>query len=276
MTRYGIVVIATLAAACVPEKKYQAAVSEAAASLRRANDADERVKACEQKVADLTTALGEEQVAKAVASAEAARQRALAGQLAESKGLLEAERAAAAAEAARQRELAARLAQEKSALEQRSKEYASLAASLDSEIKAGQIQLSELQGRLTVRLAEKVLFASGSATIGAAGRVALAKIAEAFHDVKGRIIRVEGHTDDVPIRTARFPSNWELSAARAIAVVRLLQERGVDPSLLGAAGYGEYQPVAGNDTVEGRAENRRIEISLAAPLDAIETRPVSP
>ena len=101
---------------------------------------------------------------EAAKRAVVARQRALAGQLAESKEQLEAEKAVAAAEAARQRELASKLAQEKMALEQRSKEYESLAASLDREIKAGQIQLSELQGRLTVRLAEKVLFASGSAT----------------------------------------------------------------------------------------------------------------
>jgi chemotaxis protein MotB len=277
MTRTGLCLfLATLAAACgVPEKKYQAAVTEASRNMKSAEDASQRAAAAEQKVADLTETLGQEKAAKAVAAAEAARQRALAGQLAESKEQLEAEKAVAAAEAARQRELAAQLAQEKTALEQKSKEYAALAASLDREIKAGQIQLSELQGRLTVRLAEKVLFASGSATIGKAGREALSKIAEAFHGVQGRIIRVEGHTDNLAIRTARFPSNWDLSAARAIAVVRLLQDEGVDPSLLGAAGYGEFQPVASNDTPEGRAENRRIEISLAAPLAASETRPAS-
>jgi chemotaxis protein MotB len=77
---------------------------------------------------------------------------------------------------------------------------------------------------------------------------------------------VEGHTDDVPIKSAAFPSNWELSAARAIAVVRFLQDQGVDPAKLAAAGYGEYQPIAGNDTPEGRAQNRRIEITLAASV----------
>jgi chemotaxis protein MotB len=253
MARALLVLALALAACGVPEKKYQAALDESARHMKGLEDAERRVAACDQRVADLTRSLGEEQAAKAVADAEVARQRALAGQL-------EAQ--------------AAKLAQEKSVLEEKSKEYESLATSLDKEIRAGQVRLTELKGKLTVRLAEKVLFASGSATIGKDGRAALSKIAEAFRGVTGRIIRVEGHTDNVPIRTARFPSNWELSAARAIAVVRLLQEDGVDPSLLGAAGYAENQPVASNDTSEGRAENRRIEISLAAPFAGLPEAPV--
>jgi chemotaxis protein MotB len=261
------VVLALAAAGCgIPKKQYQAALDEAAKNLKSTEEAQARAAAAEQQVADLTQALGKEQSAKAMAAAEAER-------LSATKEQLEAEKSAAAAEAERQRQLAAQLALEKSALEQKSREYESLASSLDKEIKAGQVKLTELKGKLTVRLAEKVLFASGSATIGREGRAALTKIAEAFRDVHGRIVRVEGHTDNVPIHTARFPSNWELSAARAIAVVRLLQDQGVDPSLLGAAGYAEYQPVAPNDTPEGRAENRRIEISLAAPLETLPSAP---
>ena len=159
--------------------------------------------------------------------------------------LLLAEKAATAAEAERQRQLATRLAEEKAALQKRSTEYQSLATSLDQEIKAGRIQLSELQGKVTVRMAEKVLFASGSAVINAEGRKTLQTLAEAFKSISGRIVRVEGHTDNVPIRTERFPSNWELSAARAIAVVRYLQERGVDPDLLGAGRVRELHQAAG-------------------------------
>jgi chemotaxis protein MotB len=80
-----------------------------------------------------------------------------------------------------------------------------------------------------------------------------------------RPVQVQGHTDDVPISgrlAERFPSNWELSAARAVNVARFLQERGVDPTLLSATGYSEYRPRAGNDTPEGRQQNRRIEILL--------------
>lgn len=206
---------------------------------------------------------------KAAASAEAERQRRLAGELAKTAKDLEAEKASAASEAERQRQLAERLAAEKADLEKRSADYQSLASSLSAEIKAGRVQVSELQGKLTVRMAEKVLFPTGSATISKDGQGTLKAVAAGLQAVKGRIIRVEGHTDDVPIHNERFPSNWELSAGRAIAVVRFLQAQGIEPARLGAAGYAEFQPIAPNDTPEGRAQNRRIEISLALPPSAV-------
>jgi len=89
-------------------------------------------------------------------------------------------------------------------------------------------------------------------------------VAEALAGVQGKLIRVEGHTDNVPVHASTWTSNWDLSAARALAVVRVLQEKGVDPTRLAAAGYGEYQPIASNDTPEGKSLNRRIEIVLAA------------
>ncbi len=251
----AVVVFLFLGAACgVPEEKYKAAVTEADRNLREVGDQRSRAEAAEAKARDNA------------ARAEAAEKRV--AELARAKEALEAQSASAAAEAERQRKLAEQLAQEKSSLQAKSQEYESLATSLDKEIKAGQVKISELQGKVTVRMGEKVLFPSGSATISADGRATLKKIAAAFAAVKDRIIRVEGHTDNVPIHTDRFPSNWELSSARAIAVVRELQALGIDPRLLGAAGYAEFQPVAANDTPEGRAENRRIEISLAAPLSA--------
>jgi chemotaxis protein MotB len=300
----GFVVAGGLvAAACgVPEQKYKAALAEQQAALKDADDqkarADAgdkklagcnkltgdlqgRADACERRAADLSARLTELEQAASAATADAAKQRELAAQLSKTRELLEVEKAAAAAEAAQQRALVSQLSRskeqleaDKAALERKSAEYEALTSSLEGEIKNGRIQVSELQGKVTVRLAERVLFPSGSATLAKDGLVALRKIADAFKGVKGRIIRVEGHTDNVPIRTDRFPSNWELSAARAIAVVRVLQERGVDPALLGAAGYAQYQPIAANDSAEGRAQNRRIEISLAAPLAALpEAKP---
>lgn len=270
-TRGWLSVVAALGlAACgVPEQKYKAAVAESERSMREASEQQARANASEQRAAGLSARLAQLEQAVSSASADAAKQRELANQLAQTRELLLAEKTATAAEAERQRQLAARLAEEKSALQKRSAEYESLATSLDQEIRAGRIQLTELQGKVTVRMAEKVLFPSGSAVINAEGKQTLQKVAEAFKGVKGRIIRVEGHTDNVPIHTERFPSNWELSAARAIAVVRYLQDRGVDPEVLGAAGYAEYQPIASNDTAEGKAQNRRIEISLAAPPTAL-------
>jgi chemotaxis protein MotB len=283
--------VASALACGVPEQKYKAALAEnekALAENQKAvkEGADQRVRAdgLEQKLAE-ETARGDaaekragdlsaqlaalEKAAAQAASADAAKQQELSDQLVKTRETLEAEKQAAASEADKQRQHTKQLEEEKTALAKRSAEYEALAQSLDQQIQAGQIQLSELRGKLTVRMAEKVLFPSGSATVSAAGKQTLDKIGDALKNVKGRIIRVEGHTDNVPIKTAKFPSNWELSSARAIAVVRILQGDGVDPGLLAAAGYAQYQPIAPNDTPTGRAQNRRIEISLAtAPQEA--------
>ncbi|MGB8932352.1 MAG: OmpA family protein [Anaeromyxobacteraceae bacterium] len=150
----------------------------------------------------------------------------------------------------------------KAELEKRSSEYEQLAQSLKGEIESGRIELSELKGKMTVKMKDKILFSSGSATIGKEGYSALTRVAEALRSVKGKAIRVEGHTDNVPTAGSSFASNWELSAARSLAVVRFLQDQGVDPTKLASAGYGEYQPIGANDTPEGRSLNRRIEIVL--------------
>lgn len=279
----GLTLVFAGLACGVPKEKYQAAVAEAERNMKSAGDERERAEACEVKqqeaerrAAELSARLAQLEKAASAANADASRQRELVAELARAKETLEAQSASASAsaEAARQRELAEQLQRDKSTLQAKSKQYETLASSLDKEIQAGQIKLSELEGKLTVRMGERVFFPSGSATVSADGKATLRKISEAFAAVQGRMI-VEGHTDVVPIHNARFPSNWELSAARAIAVVRYPQEQGIDPKLLGAAGYGEYQPIATNDSPEGRAENRRIEISLAAPLEALPTASAS-
>jgi chemotaxis protein MotB len=117
---------------------------------------------------------------------------------------------------------------------------------------------------MTVKMKDKILFSSGSARIGKEGKEALTAVAEVLAGIEDKVVRVEGHTDNVPLGRGGFATNWELSTARALAVVRLLQDSGVDPARLAAAGYGEFQPIASNDTPEGRSENRRIEIVLAA------------
>lgn len=164
----------------------------------------------------------------------------------------------------------------KAELEKKSGEYEQLATSLRSEIEAGRIELMELRGRTTVKLKDKILFASGSATLGLDGKEALRKVAEALRGLQGKTVRVEGHTDNVPTgSTGPFPSNWELSSARALAVVHFLQDAGVDPTRISAAGNAEFQPIATNDTPEGRSLNRRIEIVLV-PLDGAVAVPTAP
>jgi chemotaxis protein MotB len=156
-------------------------------------------------------------------------------------------------------------AQELAALEQRSAQYEKLTRSLQSQISAGQVEISELRGKMTVKLRDKILFPSGSASLNRDGRGALDAVADAFKGLEGKNVLVAGYTDNVPTGAkGRYQDNWDLSAARAIAVVRYLQSKGVDPQMLGAAGFSQYRPIATNGTAEGRSENRRIEIALTA------------
>lgn len=151
-----------------------------------------------------------------------------------------------------------------------SKTFEDLLDRMKGEISQGQVTISELKGKLTVNMVDAILFDSGKAEVKLAGMEVLKKVVDILKDVKDRAIRIEGHTDNVQIvgnLTKRFPSNWELSAARAINVARYLQGQGVDPEVLSAVAHGEYRPVASNDTEEGKARNRRIEIILV-PKDA--------
>lgn len=146
-----------------------------------------------------------------------------------------------------------------------SKTYENLLDEMKEEIQQGQIAITELKGKLTVDVVDKILFDSGKAEIKKEGMEVLKRVVQALRNVEDKTIRVEGHTDNVPIAGAlakRYPTNWELSAARAINVTRYLENQGIDPALLSAAAFGEHQPVADNETPEGRAKNRRIAIIL--------------
>jgi chemotaxis protein MotB len=131
-----------------------------------------------------------------------------------------------------------------------------------SALESKDITISELQGKLTVNILDRILFDSGEAVLKPEGEKVLTRIAGILEQYPKRQIHVIGHTDNVPIRASardRFASNWELSTTRATAAVRFLQEKAnVDPLRLGAVGYGEFHPIAENTTAEGRAKNRRI------------------
>jgi len=149
-------------------------------------------------------------------------------------------------------------------LEAKSAQYEQLASSLQDQIASGQVEVSELRGKMTVKLKDKVLFASGSTALNKEGQAALNAVAEAFKNLKDKNVIVAGYTDDVPIKKAAFKDNWDLSTARAVTVVRYLQTQGVPPEILGAAGFSQYRPLAPNDSAQNRSANRRIEIALTA------------
>jgi len=159
----------------------------------------------------------------------------------------------------------AQLTEEKGQLEAKSKQYEELAGSLKEQIQSGQVEISELRGKMTVKLKDRVVFSSGSAAINKQGREALDAVAKAFHDLQNKTVVVAGYTDNVPVGGGgAFKDNWDLSTARAVSVVRYLQSKGVEPKMLGAAGFSEYRPLARNDSADGRSQNRRIEIALTA------------
>jgi chemotaxis protein MotB len=131
-----------------------------------------------------------------------------------------------------------------------------------SDLESRDVTISNLQGRLTVNILDRVMFNSGEAVVKPDGETVLRKVASLLAGHPELKIHVIGHTDNVPIR-GRFASNWELSTARALAAVHFLTEKaGVDPRRVGAVGYGEYRPIADNSTAEGRARNRRIAITI--------------
>ena len=159
--------------------------------------------------------------------------------------------------------------------------YSGLVSELESEVAAGQIQIEQLRDGIRLNLPEDILFPSGSATLDPRGAAMLRKVASKLHDHDQRI-EVQGHTDNVPISGAlasRYSTNWELAAARAASVVRLLESEKLDPHRLKAISYGEWAPVASNDTPDGRAKNRRIEIRLIpvkGPADVADTSSPAP
>jgi len=225
----------------------------------------------ESKDASIATALkdGEEANSKAKA-AEAAR-----------KSLEE--------RLAKQEEEGARLAADRDALarqiEHKESEIAKLRATYDSleekmkaEIKKGEIRLSQAGGRIRVDLVDKILFDSGSADLSKRGEEVLGRIGSILTNVEDKQIQISGHTDDAPISDRlkeKFATNWELSVARAVTVVRFLSEHAKVPSgRMVAAGYGQFHPIASNANPQGRARNRRIEILLTPSLEARQKRPI--
>ncbi|MFO1349993.1 MAG: flagellar motor protein MotD [Gammaproteobacteria bacterium] len=150
-----------------------------------------------------------------------------------------------------------------------------LRESLHDLEKEGLVEVRRKGSFVEVEIRDTVLFDSGSATINASAIEPLEKIAAIFRDISNQI-QVEGFTDNVPISTAIYPSNWELSAARAASVVRLLMEHGVEPERMAAIGHGEHKPIADTGTAEGRTRNRRVVLVIlgkAAPTEEdLQTR----
>jgi chemotaxis protein MotB len=144
--------------------------------------------------------------------------------------------------------------------------YDQLVGALENEIQRGELTISNLEGKLSVSLLNNILFDSGKTKIKKEGQKVLKSLGDVLNKFPDKALQIEGHTDNVQISSRlseQYPTNWELSTARATSVVHFLQDKvGLPGERLVAAGYSEYQPVVLNKTQEGRAQNRRIQILL--------------
>jgi chemotaxis protein MotB len=244
----SILFVCLILAGCVSSRKYDAAVQELSETRIEVEDAQKEIAQANQKLMNLRRQLD-------LASEELfdlhVRRQDLQQELVETNMQVEVLRD---------------LEEEQ---KKRDEIYSQFVSRLQEMIDAGELSVTIKNGRIVIELPDKILFDTGQAQLNHAGREALTQVAGILTQFQDRRFQVEGHTDDRPIQSARYPSNWELSAARSLAVVHLLIETGMDPSNISAAGFGEFQPKADNATPEGRQLNRRIEIVMLPNLDIL-------
>ena len=284
----GVLALTLLAAVgCVPKARYAALADDledtrqglaaeratAAAVTDRCNrrhaDDEQRVAACEARGAGLNQELlrqadaarSSERAAQDLsADLEAERQRLaqLVKDRSQMRASIDEMRRALAGAAERERQAARRVA-----------EFKDMLARFKDLIDAGSLQVRVVDGRMVLTLPMDILFASGSARLSKEGHDTLMMVGRGLATLPGRRFQVEGHTDNVPIHTTAYPSNWELAAGRALVVVRTLLEGGLGPDALSAGSFAEHHPVAANADEAGRARNRRIEIVVLPDLTGL-------
>ncbi len=153
--------------------------------------------------------------------------------------------------------------------QQRLQTFRNMLERFNKMIASGKLRVRIVRGRMVVELSENILFDSGKAELKPEGQQALTEVAAVLVSIPDRDFQIAGHTDNIPIKSAKFPSNWHLSTARAVTVAMFLADHGVPANRFSAAGYADTQPAASNDAPEGRAQNRRIEIVLMPNLDEL-------
>ena len=161
----------------------------------------------------------------------------------------------------------AEMQKQQEAAEKRAAQFRQMVAKFKSMIDAGKLQVEIRNGLMLVKLPDNILFDPGKTDIKPAGKDAIAQVTQILSGIEGRKFQVTGHTDNIPIKSHKFKSNWELSTARALQVVNLMIADGMAPNRLSAAGYADTLPVGDNSTEEGRRMNRRIEIVVQPNIE---------
>ncbi len=293
--KYALLLLAALLlTSCVSTKKYKASEAQVASGKLLAQIRAENIAQLESEVASLKSTVGnlqadtsrlggqlrqvkQEKAALAQTSSSALQQ--LSTELQQKKTEMEAAQALLdlkekelgdkqqllSAQTQKINDLNAQIDKQREAVN-------NLRASIEEALvgfNAEELTIENRNGKIYVSMAEKLLFKSGSAAVDPKGISALEKLADVLIKRPDISISVEGHTDNIPIKTARFDDNWDLSVIRATAVSRILLKKGVPAERITAAGRGEYFPIAPNDTPEGRSKNRRTEIVLSPKLDLL-------
>lgn len=267
----------TLVSGCVTKKKHLQQAGEAAArqaALQKDLDGERA------KLGELQAKLEADAKAAAERIAELdARREDLERRIAEmekERGALQAElatllkdRSALKGSVEEMQRALDELARRKAESDARVAEFRKLLERFKGLIDAGKLKVKIVDGRMVVALATDVLFSSGSATLSAEGKSAIGEVATILASIPDRKYQVEGHTDDVPIKTAQYPSNWELASGRALTVVKTMIESGVPADRISGAAFAESKPAVANATPEGRAANRRIEIVVVPDLSSL-------
>lgn len=163
----------------------------------------------------------------------------------------------------------AELEKRRAEAEARIAEFKGLLSRFRALIDAGKLKVKIVDGRMVVVLATDILFGSGSASLSKDGKTAIGEVGQVLASIPRRAFQVEGHTDDVPIATAQYPSNWELAAGRAITVLKAMVDAGLPADRISAASFADTRPVTPNDSKEARAQNRRIEIIIVPDLSQL-------
>lgn len=254
-----VLAAATIATGCVPKGKYTALQADLNAVRAELGG---RIDAETARAVSLEEALAAEREK----SAELGRQ---LDAMREKNALLLKDKSQLDADVAQMQAALRELEERKAAADARIAEFNNLLARFKTMIDSGQLRVKIVDGRMVVELASDILFPSGSAALSPEGKKAILDVGAVLASIPDRHYQIEGHTDDDPIATERFPSNWELGAGRAVTVVRALQEAGVPVTRLSAASFAENRPVAPNKTKEGKASNRRIEIVVVPDLSQL-------
>ena len=157
----------------------------------------------------------------------------------------------------------------KAETEKRLAEFRELTSKFKELVDAGKLSIKVRNGRMMIALSTDILFSSGSALLSPQGANAIKEVTGLLKDLKSRKFQIEGHTDNVPIHTKQFPSNWELASARAGTVLNTMLAAGLSAENVSTASYGKFDPIADNSTEEARAENRRIAIVIVPDLSGL-------